>query len=130
VAASAGSAAPFAALDTTGLSSLFNLGGVGGTPFGGFLAEGGSVDPGYICGVNDGQGREYFQPQSAGTVIPGDQMSGGDTHNWHIDARGSVDPALTAASVKRAIVSARNDSVSAAVQASHDRARRNPHTTA
>ncbi|MBD3785632.1 MAG: hypothetical protein IE922_01500 [Sphingomonadales bacterium] len=55
------------------LSGVFNA--IGGL-FGGFKAAGGPVDPskGYIVGEN---GPEWFQPKSAGTIVPNHVAFGG-----------------------------------------------------
>jgi len=58
--------------------------------FGGFLAEGGDVDPGKVYGVAEAGEAELFMPRSSGSVTPLSQLGGGDTyHTWQIDARGA-----------------------------------------
>jgi hypothetical protein len=52
--------------------------------------------------------------------------AGGSNFSYTIDARGSTDPLMTAANVRRAIVAAHQDGVATSVQAVQDRARRIP----
>jgi len=107
---------------------IFNYAGGGpsfsSSPFGGMMADGGDVDPGMIYGVNDGDGREYFQPKTAGTIIPAGKFGGGGDTHYNIDARGSTDPTLTANNVRRAILAAHADGVATSVQANAERAKR------
>jgi hypothetical protein len=67
---------------------LAGKGGIWGSIFGGFLAEGGPAMAGqaYIVGE---QGPEMFVPSSSGTIIPNDKLSGGGTTIYNIDARGA-----------------------------------------
>jgi hypothetical protein len=106
---------------------IFNYAGGGpsfsSSPFGGMMAGGGDVDPGMIYGVNE-NGREYFQPKTAGTIIPAGQVGGGGDTHYNIDARGSTDPTLTANNVRRAILAAHADGVATSVQANAERAKR------
>lgn len=121
-----------------GLFSAGAGGGLGGTGGGGgdgltesvtssisFMADGGDVDPGNIYGVAEAGEAELFMPKTSGRMIPASKLGGGDVH-YHIDARGSTDPALTAFNVKRAIMAAHADGVATSVQASAERAKRIP----
>lgn len=93
-----------------------------------FLAGGGDLGANMPAIVGE-NGPELFQPKSAGTVIPNQQassaMGGGGTVN-HIDARGAVDPAATAAAVHDAITKSAHASVRNAVHASHETRMRSP----
>jgi hypothetical protein len=116
---------------------VFNMAGgsSGGSPppspvsfpnFGGWMADGGAVDPGFIYGVNDGQGREFFSPGTAGTVVPASK-SGGDTHfHYNIDARGATNPALTEQNVRRGIMAAHADAIATSVQVMNEHTKRTP----
>lgn len=104
-------------------------GGGGGTPdvtssidYGGAMAFGGDVSPGYIYGVNDGAGREFFAPEVAGRVIPPGQMGGGDTHNYYIDAA----PGVSKAEMYQAVLAAHKASVATGVQANVELQKRTP----
>ena len=73
------------------------------------FASGGDIDSGVLSMVGE-QGPELFMPRTAGTIIPNSQINiggsgGGDTHTYHIDARGATDPAAVEASVHRAMAS-------------------------
>jgi hypothetical protein len=68
-------------------------------------------------------GPELFMPSSAGRIVPNYKLGGGgDTHVYHIDARGSNDPAAVHAAVARALPHA----VSGSVQAVHQSNMRSP----
>lgn len=68
-------------------------------------------------------GPELFMPSSAGRIVPNNKLGGGgDTHVYHIDARGSNDPAAVHAAVARALPHA----VSGSVQAVHQSNMRSP----
>lgn len=76
----------------SGIGDLFS-GGEGGGMFagmgdwfGGFFAEGGRPPVGKASIVGE-SGPEFFRPDVAGTIIPGDQMNTGST--YYIDARGA-----------------------------------------
>jgi hypothetical protein len=81
-----------------GVSHLFS-------GFQGFFADGGDVVANRPAIIGE-RGPEMFVPRGAGRIIPNDQAfsggGGGNTHNWHIDARGSTDPAATHAAIMRA----------------------------
>jgi hypothetical protein len=64
-----------------------------GNFFGGFRADGGPVSPnqGYIVGE---RGREWFQPNTAGTIVPMEAMKSGkagDTYHITVPVQGMVD---------------------------------------
>jgi hypothetical protein len=108
----------------SGVPGVFNLlGSGGGMPFGGALAGGGDVDPGTAYIVGDGGESEVFTPGTSGRVTPMSQMGGGDVH-YHIDARGSTDPTLTAVNVKRAILAAHADAVTTGVLLNQEQQKR------
>ena len=92
--------------------------------FGGFMAEGGDVDPGhsYIVGENE---PERFTPKSAGTISPMTKRGGGgDTHIYSIDARGA---ALGVENrISRSIDMAHSSAISHSVRANEERKNRNP----
>lgn len=92
--------------------------------FGGWEAEGGAVDPGYIYGVNDGQGREFFQPSTAGRIIPGGGM-GGDIH-FHSTVNAPNSELGMMNRIERMIEASHKAAVSTAVQAMHERSKRVP----
>jgi hypothetical protein len=79
---------PFAAGSGGFLGSLGSL-------FGGFLAEGGGVNPGKAYVVGDRGEPEWFIPRTAGVVIPESAMSGERAGNLHIinQTTGRVDRA-------------------------------------
>jgi hypothetical protein len=87
-----------------------------------YMASGGDVDPGqgYIVGE---QGPEFFSPHTAGSITPNHKL-GGDTFEYHIDARGAD---LGAANrTARAIESAHNAAVRNSVKAQAERTKRTP----
>lgn len=90
-------------------------------PFIPHFAAGGDVLPNYPSMVGE-RGPEMWVPRSAGTVVPNDMLGGGDTH-FHIDARGSNDPAA----VNAAIMRAGPHIVAAASHTEHQRRMRTPH---
>lgn len=92
--------------------------------FGGFMAEGGMVDPGkaYVVGEHE---PELFVPGSRGSIVPShSQGGGGVTVHYHIDARGAELGAENR--IRRALELSHKASVASAVQASHERAKRVP----
>lgn len=113
-----------------GLSTGKSPGGGGSVAdmndWGGFMADGGSVSPGMTYMVGE-SGPEMFSPSSHGSIVPNGKM-GGDTHNWHIDARGSTDPVATRSQVEAGIRAAHASAISSSVRANHDMARRTPRT--
>ena len=72
--------------------------GMGG--FGGHLALGGDVTAGMTYDVGE-MGRERFTPSQNGKITPNKSLGGG-APVYHIDARGSNDPAQTEAAIHRA----------------------------
>ncbi len=97
------------------------LGGFGKIlKFGGFMADGGSVEPGqsYIVGEN---GPEMFTPSNHGTISPN---AGGGSVIYNIDARGADLGAHNR--IARAIEQAHNSAISASVQANQERMKRTP----
>jgi hypothetical protein len=65
------------------------------------MAEGGVMTANSMAIVGE-RGPELFMPGSSGHVVPSHALSGGGvTQNFHVDARGSTDPAQTAAMVHR-----------------------------
>lgn len=116
-----------------GLSSLFgggaNMDSLNDLPlmqsgFGGFMAEGGDVEPGnaYIVGES---GQELFVPRSAGSIVPNSQLGGGGLSiTNHVDARGAE---LGAGNrIRRALETAHRSAVAMAVRATHERSLRVP----
>lgn len=94
-----------------------------------FLADG---SPGSMSGpaIVGERGPELFVPSGTGNVIPNHKMggSGGDIH-FHpgaIDARGSTNPAQTAALVQRGIMSAAPHIANGALSKQSDDRRRSP----
>jgi hypothetical protein len=92
------------------------------------FANGGTTMPGMpsIIGEN---GPELWVPPSAGRVVPNRALSGGTGHTLHIehiDARGSHDPAQTAAMIHQALRQAAPQIAAGAVKAMHDQTRRSP----
>jgi hypothetical protein len=86
-----------------------------------FLADGGDIlaNRPAIIGEN---GPELFTPRSAGTVTPNSALGGGGDTHFHIDARGSSDPAAVHAAVMRAAPHI----VAASMQAHHSSDKRKP----
>jgi hypothetical protein len=74
---------------------------------------------GYLVGE---RGPEPFFPGVSGTMLPNSSLGGGDTHVYHIDARGATDPAAIHAAVARALPHA----VAASMQVHHQSAMRKP----
>ena len=90
------------------------------------FAGGGSISSNMLSVVGE-NGPELFNPSTSGTIIPNHQISvggggGGDTHNYHIDARGSTDPAATRAAVQQGI----QRSVEISAQQRHQQSIRRP----
>ena len=111
-----GAAAPF-------LGGLMGKIGPFIQPFIPHFAAGGDVLPNYPSMVGE-RGPEMWIPRSAGTIIPNHQLGGGgDTHVYHIDARGANDPAAIHAAVARALPHA----VAASAHTEHQRRIRTPH---
>jgi hypothetical protein len=124
----------------TGLGSLLNMGGSGGT--GGFASilklAAGSVIPGFATGVSNfgggwamtgEQGPELLKLPSGSSVIPSRKTAemmggGGGGHTVYVDARGSTDPAQIEAAAHRAVVRALPGTVKAARSYSADQDRR------
>ena len=113
-----------------GFGGLFGGGG-GSTPSVSssvsYMAGGGdmSADKAYITGEN---GPEIMSGINAHVTSNSDSRkllggSGGDTHNYTIDARGT-DPVQTEERVRTAIMAAHNSAVSTSQQVSADRVRR------
>jgi hypothetical protein len=103
---------------------LGSLGGFGKfiQPFAGLLphfANGGDPLPNYPSIVGE-RGPEMFVPKTAGSIIPHEMMGGGPT--FHIDARGSNDPAAIHAAIMRAAPHI----AASAVQAQHSMSKRTP----
>jgi hypothetical protein len=67
-------------------------------------------------------GPELFMPSSSGHIVPNDMLGGGGGTHFHIDARGSNDPAAIHAAVMRAAPHI----IAASVQAQHHAAKRKP----
>ena len=65
--------------------------------FQGAFADGGDVVAGRPALVGE-LGPELFMPASSGRIVPNSAL-GGDSHVWHIDARGSQDPRQTVAAL-------------------------------
>jgi hypothetical protein len=93
-----------------------------GMPLGfqGGFSGGGDVLAGRPALIGE-HGPELFTPHSAGTITPNSKLGGGDTH-FHIDARGSSDPAAVHAAVMRAAPHI----AAAGVQATHQNKMRSP----
>ena len=93
--------------DTSGIAASLGAGSVDssviGSIFQGAFANGGPVSSNIPALVGE-RGPELFVPRTAGQIIPNHKlMGGGDTHTYHIDARGSNDPAAVEAAVQRGI---------------------------
>jgi hypothetical protein len=109
-------------------SLLGKIPGLSASGMGGFLsailpafADGGDILANHPSIVGE-QGPELFTPRSAGTITPNHAL-GGDTHtHFHIDARGSTDPAA----VNAAIMRAAPHLIAASVQTQHSSAKRMP----
>lgn len=100
-----------------------NLGSdVDGMPLGfqGGFAGGGDVLANHPAMVGEA-GPELFLPRTSGRIVPNHQL-GGESHVYHIDARGSNDPMAVHAAVARGLPHA----VAASVQANHQARMRSP----
>lgn len=113
---------------SVGLGSILGkLPGIGQfiQPFSGLLphfAAGGDVLANHPIMVGE-NGPEPFIPHTNGTILPHHMIGGGgDSHVYHVDARGSNDPMAVQAAVARAIPHA----VAASVQANHQAKMRSP----
>jgi hypothetical protein len=96
--------------------------------FGGFLAEGGDVDPGRAYGIAEAGDAELFMPRSAGSVTPLSQLGGGDTyHTWQIDARGA--DLGVASRIDQIMSGAHNSAIVTAIRANTEMAKRRPRMT-
>jgi hypothetical protein len=119
------------------LGKMFGFGGGGGEAlgtldtsmatsdllsFGGFLADGGNVDPGAAYVVGDRGEPEWFVPHSAGSVVPSSKMGG--SHQYYIDARGA--DLGVEHRVARAMEAAHNSAVATSVRANNERSKRTP----
>lgn len=91
--------------------------------FQGAFASGGDVVANRPALIGE-KGPEVFVPHTAGRIIPNGAL--GTTHNYHIDARGSQDPALTEAAVRRALNQTMQRSISGAVTNVHEGIKRQP----
>ena len=89
------------------------------------FADGGAIDSGTMSLVGE-RGPELFMPKTSGSIIPNHKLGGmGDSHTYHVDARGSNDPAQTEAAVHRAMRQFAPQMMSGAVRAvKEDRLRR------
>lgn len=91
--------------------------------FGGFMADGGTVEPGKVYGIGE-EGMEYFAPTTTGRIIPQGELGGGITIHNHVDARGA---ALGVENrIARGMEATHRASVSTAVRAMHERSIRTP----
>lgn len=91
--------------------------GIASSMFGGGMAVGGPVSANmhYLVGE---KGPELLTMGSqSGHITPNNQIGGDTNHIWHIDARGSHDPAATEAAVQRGIKKAAPHIVAASIQA-------------
>ena len=109
------------------LNGLFKKGGilssVLGGAFGGFLAEGGTVDPGRAYMVGE-RGPELFSPGTSGSITPNKAL--GSTHIYYsIDARGA-DPAAMEQRFRTALATVHNSAVLNAQQVNIERTKRTP----
>ena len=117
----------------SGLGGLGALGGGGSgegiadvtssIDFGGFLADGGGVDPGraYVVGEN---GPEVFSPRASGSIVPNHALGGSTTIHYHVDARQAD---LGAANrIHRALEATHAAAVANSVRATAERAKRTP----
>lgn len=96
IRASIDSARTSASRSGGGILDVFTgtLGNIAGDIFGGVMANGGMVAPGVAYTVGE-RGVETFVPQTAGTIIPNDQM-GGVTINQNISFSTGVVPTVRA----------------------------------
>lgn len=90
--------------------------------FGGFMAEGGDVDPGRSYIVGDAGEPELFTPSTAGRVTPLSRL-GGDVH-YHIDARGAELGVENR--IRQQLEAVHASAVSMSVRAGADNRRRTP----
>jgi len=97
------------------------------------FAGGGAVSPGTLALVGE-NGPELAFFGSGAHITPNHQLSsvigstGGDTHTWNIDARGSTDPAQTKALVQQGIMQAAPHIAAASQRKSTETNRRTPST--
>jgi hypothetical protein len=91
------------------------------------MQDGGYLNGPALVGEN---GPELFMPSTSGHIVPNYRLnvgdSGGTTHNWNIDARGSSNPSETEAAVQRGIARAAPQIVAASVAATQSRNQRIP----
>jgi hypothetical protein len=94
------------------------------------FADGGAIAPNTWAMVGE-RGPEPFFSGGGGTIIPNHKMadfgSGGDTH-FHVDARGSNDPAAVEAAVQRGIRAAAPHIAAMGVKAGNEQRMRMPST--
>jgi Lambda phage tail tape-measure protein (Tape_meas_lam_C) len=93
-------------------------------PLQGFFAGGGDVAANRPAIIGE-RGPEMFVPNSAGRIIPNNQL-GGNSHTAYIDARGATDQAGTEAAVHRAMRQYGPYLVQQSVQATNERSKRLP----
>jgi hypothetical protein len=89
------------------------------------MASGGTLTTGMPAIVGE-RGPELFIPSGSGRIIPNDALRGGTSHVWHIDARGSSDPAAVRFAVQRGIMEAAPRIAAGSIAASRDMAARKP----
>ncbi|MGA7240835.1 MAG: hypothetical protein WBY44_34450, partial [Bryobacteraceae bacterium] len=113
-----------------GLGGLGGGGGGEGIPdvtssidFGGFLADGGGVDPGraYVVGED---GPEVFSPRASGSIVPNHALGGSTTVHYHVDARQA--DLGSANRIRRALEATHAAAVANSVRANSERAKRTP----
>jgi len=88
------------------------------------FASGGDVTGGRPIKVGE-LGPELFVPHTSGRIVPNNQLNGGGSPTYIIDAKGT-DPALTQVNVARAIATSNAHAVHQAQARMMDRQRRIP----
>ena len=99
------------------------FGGIIKNLFGGFRADGGSVDPGHAFVVGE-RGPEIFTPPSGGSIVPNHKLGGGQAY-YTIDARGT-DPVAVEQRVKASLKAVHSSAVQKSFQAQQERTKRTP----
>jgi hypothetical protein len=86
------------------------------------FASGGAISADTMAVIGE-KGPELFMPNSGGTIVPNSKLlskgGGGDTH-YHIDARGSNDPAQVRAQVEAGLRAYAPHMIKASVKAGRD----------
>ncbi len=103
-----------------------SIGGLLGSAFQGFFADGGDVTANRPMVVGE-RGAEMFVPHVAGSIIPNNKLGGSTMHHhWNIDARGATNPGEVERAAMRAVMKAAPHIQKSSVKATHEYARRRP----